>query len=691
MALPDPKQKPRTPPKPAPPSKDPKGTAVGRGFETQLGTAKVETGAKGQGFGLSTGGARGDGGVKLGVDGFCCPEYIVDMRDRIIKNWNRNQRAAGVVVMKYMIQRNGQITDVEVGTSSGNPVLDLAAQRALINTRTLAPLPADFPVSGCPWNSSLSTSDKGNHEAQGSELLRCAAGLGAMAILAAQAPPESQQPPTPAAEIGIRTTIRGETGAPPHYAVPDFIALTTDKETVDAAKLIAQVLWDDLSFEREFDMIPRDTYRTIETIPATDTIAYDRWRELGADSVVKGSVRRTGNTFQVEMRLFNVRAREVALGRVYDNVALRNPRAVAHTISDDIHQTQADLRGVARTKLTFISDRDNERVVDTVETRNGKEVYVSDYDGANQMRVTANRRLNITPSWSPDGRSIAYSSYTRVQPQIIVSNVYQGTRETLTDEKTGAYMPVFSPDGSRIAFMSQRDGNPEIYVMNRNGSGVRRLTNNSAAGSTPTWSPTGTQVAFTSDRSGSPQIWVMDGEGLNLRRSLSANRGPTARHGRRRPSTRSRTRPARVRVSTSDLRRGDGPDQDDHRRRRHQRKPGVLTQRPAHRLFLVRLGKTQIFTIARDGRAPADDADGQQHIPELVKLGRRGRLRAHIGHDGHGGNHTYETEIIFCICLVLLIGAAACHKSQPPVARPTPPAPPPPPATRRGRPILRRR
>ena len=150
MALPDPKQKPRTPPKPAPPSKDPKGTAVGRGFETRLGTAKVETGAKGQGFGLSTGGARGDGGVKLGVDGFCCPEYIVDMRDRIIKNWNQNQRAAGIVVMKYMIQRNGQITDVEIGTSSGNPVLDLAAQRALINTRTLAPLPAGFSGQRLP-------------------------------------------------------------------------------------------------------------------------------------------------------------------------------------------------------------------------------------------------------------------------------------------------------------------------------------------------------------------------------------------------------------------------------------------------------------------------------------------------------------------------------------------------------------
>jgi TolB protein len=339
----------------------------------------------------------------------------------------------------------------------------------------------------------------------------------ALSVVGGQAP-ESQQPAAPAAQTDLVLKISGSPGAPPHYAVPDFIPLTQDKETIEAARLIAQVLWDDLAFEREFDMIPRDTYKTIEQTPTAGTIAFDRWRELGADGVVKGSVRRTGNTFQVEMRLFNVLARAVALGRVYDNVALRNPRSAAHAISDDIHDTQVGLRGVARTKLTFISDRDNERVVDTVETRTGKEVYVSDYDGANQMRVTANRRLNVTPSWSPDGRAIAYSSYARIHPQIIVSNVYQGTRQTLTDEKTSAYMPVYSPDGSRIAFMSQRDGNSEIYVMNRDGSNVRRLTNNPAADVTPTWSPTGTQIAFTSDRSGSPQIWLMDGEGLNVRR-----------------------------------------------------------------------------------------------------------------------------------------------------------------------------
>ncbi len=336
----------------------------------------------------------------------------------------------------------------------------------------------------------------------GQPVLVAATYVAGLAVIAAQAPPPSQQPTPPPSQSEISVSITGDVGAPLHYAVPDFIALTPDKETVEAAKVISEVLWNDLAFEREYDMIPRDTYKTVEQIASTDTIAFDRWRELGADAVIKGSVRRTGNTLQVEMRLFSVRGRGVALGRVYENVSLRNPRAASHAISDDIHQSQSGLRGVAKTKLTFESDRDNERVVDTVETRTGKEIYVTDYDGANQMRVTANRRLNIAPSWSPDGRSIAYSSYTKVHPQIIVSNVYQGTRETLTDEKTSAFFPVYSPDGSRIAFMSQRDGNSEIYVMNRDGSGARRLTTNNAADATPTWSPVGTQIAFTSDRSG---------------------------------------------------------------------------------------------------------------------------------------------------------------------------------------------
>jgi TonB family protein len=149
MVLPDPKQKPRTPPKSNAVSKDPKGTERGRGFETREGTARVDTGARGQGFGLSTGGG-GDGGVKLDVLNFCCPEYIGDMRNRIINNWNQHQKTTGVVTMFFTIQRNGDITGVQVEKSSGNPVLDLASQRALITTRRLAPLPAAFTERQLP-------------------------------------------------------------------------------------------------------------------------------------------------------------------------------------------------------------------------------------------------------------------------------------------------------------------------------------------------------------------------------------------------------------------------------------------------------------------------------------------------------------------------------------------------------------
>jgi TonB family protein len=74
----------------------------------------------------------------------------VDLRDRITKNWNQNQKTAGQVVMGFVIQRNGQITDIEVVKTSGNTILDLAAQRALINTRMLAPLPAGYTAQRLP-------------------------------------------------------------------------------------------------------------------------------------------------------------------------------------------------------------------------------------------------------------------------------------------------------------------------------------------------------------------------------------------------------------------------------------------------------------------------------------------------------------------------------------------------------------
>jgi TolB protein len=88
----------------------------------------------------------------------------------------------------------------------------------------------------------------------------------------------------------------------------------------------------------------------------------------------------------------------------------------------------------------------------------------------------------------------------------------------LTKKAESNYLPQWSPDGTRLCFMSNRDGNPEIYVANRDGSNVRRLTNHPAGDTTCTWSPSGTQIAFVSDRTGPPQLYVIGADGLGLQK-----------------------------------------------------------------------------------------------------------------------------------------------------------------------------
>lgn len=142
LPIPDPRFKPRTPPKSAPAARDPKSTAAALGSNAPSGTAKVETGAQGMGFGLSSSGG-GVGGA-LDVQNFCCPEYLRDLVDRIRARWTQQQQATGVVLMKFTIQRNGTIGDIEYERKSNFPALDLESQRALTLTR-LAPLPSAFP------------------------------------------------------------------------------------------------------------------------------------------------------------------------------------------------------------------------------------------------------------------------------------------------------------------------------------------------------------------------------------------------------------------------------------------------------------------------------------------------------------------------------------------------------------------
>ena len=440
-----------------------------------------------------------------------------------------------------------------------------------------------------------------------------AAALAAVTGAAAHGPPP-QTPAPPQQPSEIATVITGDPGTPPRYAVPDFVALTPG--AAEVAKTIGQVLWADLNFEREFYMIPRDTYVTVPVARSLDQVPFDAWRELGADAVVFGTVSQTGADVRVEVRLFNVRSRQSVFAKEYSGSAA-NPRLYAHTISDEIHQQQRALRGVARTKLAFASDRNREKVTGTVEDRDTKEIYIADYDGANQRRITVNRQLNITPVWSPDARSIAYTSYRRGFPDIYVAHIYQGTQDTPTAGRGQNWLPAWSPDGSRVVFTSNRDGNPELYVMNSDGSGVRRLTNHPAIDTTPTWSPTGTQIAFTSDRAGTPQIYIVGADGLNLRRLTTtesyADRPTWSPAPFNEIAFAARTGPAYdIKVydlasgQTRQITFGEGSNESP-----------AYAPNGRHLAFVSsRSGRQQIYTIGRDGRGLRQiTRDGNNYQP----------------------------------------------------------------------------
>jgi TonB family protein len=139
----------KPPPTPVKPTKtDPaKGKTPTAGPEIKTGAARVNTGGAAIPFGGLAQGGGGAGGVQLDVKGFCCPEYLAQMVQKIRQNWNARQGAGGQPTIKFTIRRDGMLTNVELEKPSGQELLDLEARRAVIRTQQLPPLPREFTES----------------------------------------------------------------------------------------------------------------------------------------------------------------------------------------------------------------------------------------------------------------------------------------------------------------------------------------------------------------------------------------------------------------------------------------------------------------------------------------------------------------------------------------------------------------
>jgi len=231
--------------------------------------------------------------------------------------------------------------------------------------------------------------------------------------------------------------------------------------------------------------------------------------QTGADAqaIVGGKLTVRGDDLRLEGQVKDVPAGRPIFAREYRG-KLRDWRDLIHRFSDDIVLQFSGEPGVARTKIAFA-------------VRNGrnKELYVMDWDGANRRSLTQDGSIVLSPSFSPDGSLLLFTSYRGgAGPRVFVMRV-DGGKSFLVSGRPGLNTSAsYSPDGREILCTLSMDGNSELYLLDAKGGSPRRLTNQRAIDTSPTWSPTGREIAFTSDRTGTPQVYVMDHEGGNAHR-----------------------------------------------------------------------------------------------------------------------------------------------------------------------------
>jgi len=274
---------------------------------------------------------------------------------------------------------------------------------------------------------------------------------------------------------------------------------------VEAARDFQQTLDNDLGAAAPIAVVDPRLYALVEDDPRPEVL-HQRWRAIGAQFLLSGTVVRAGGQIVVEARLVDLVSGEFAFAKRYRAGIGASP-VVAHTLANDIVQVFTGRPGPFLSRIGFVSDR-----------AGGPELWVMDWDGDNPKQMTKHGTIALAPTWSPDGRQMVFTSFLRGTPALFVLTPHEGYLRMLWDKGGVNSSATFSPDGKKIAFASSVDGNTDIYSMPVDGDTPRRLTTARGIDTQPSWAPNGRQIAFTSTRSGSPQIYLMDADGSNVRR-----------------------------------------------------------------------------------------------------------------------------------------------------------------------------
>ena len=254
-------------------------------------------------------------------------------------------------------------------------------------------------------------------------------------------------------------------------------------------------------------------FRTLETRGVANQphqlaeVKYADWMAIQAQALAIGNVEPiSGNRLKVSFRLLDVLKQNQLLATEF-TITPAQQRMTAHKIADMIYEKLIGEKGVFSTRISYVNKA------------NGRySLEVADADGFNPQTVVSSKESLISPSWSPDGKKIAYVSFEKKKPIIFVQSLVTGQRYVLANFKGNNSAPAWSPDGSKLAIVLTYSANSQVYVINADGSGLRKVTSSSGIDTEPEWSPDGAFIYFTSNRGGGPQIYRVPSSGGEAKR-----------------------------------------------------------------------------------------------------------------------------------------------------------------------------
>ncbi len=275
----------------------------------------------------------------------------------------------------------------------------------------------------------------------------------------------------------------------------------------------ATIIEDDLQRSGRFTLI--DPARANQPLLFGRPFENRLLRSSGADYVVVG---RPGNGLEFE--IINVASGErIATYNVPPGV---NPRRRAHQAADLIFERLTGVKGAFDTQIAYIS----------ASGPAGNQTYrmiVAEADGYNPRTVLTSDKPIMSPTWSPDGRRLAYVSFESNRSAIYIQDLNTGNAYPLSNQGGMNGAPAWSPDGSKIAMSLSQDGNADIYVISTNGGEPRRITTTRAIDTEPSWANVNTLI-YTSDQGGRPQLYrtsIAGGNGSRLTFNGSENSAPS--------------------------------------------------------------------------------------------------------------------------------------------------------------------